>query len=148
MSDTADIRDGQCLCGAVSFHARLPTHGIHACHCTQCQRWTGGCPLLVVSVEDPEIKGKDALLRYEASGHGERAVCGQCGSTIWWRMQGRTVKGIALGLLNDQSGLRVTEEIFVDYRPDWFKPFEGASQSTEAEEFKKLDAFLASQRSY
>ena len=60
-------------------------------------------------------------------------------------MQGEVPRTLAAGLLDDQSGMRVTEEIFVDYRPGWLPPFEGAAQSTEAQEMAKLENYMASQ---
>lgn len=137
-------RSGQCLCGAVTFTAKVGT-SIQACHCVQCQRWTGGGPYFAVEVEDLEMSGAETLKDYHASSWGERAFCGTCGSTIYWRMQGETPRTLAAGLLDDQSGLRVTEEIFVDYRPDWLPAFEGADQSTEAQEIAKLKDTLADQ---
>ncbi len=135
-------RTGQCLCGAVTFRGDVAP-GIQACHCVQCQRWTGGGPLMSVRVRDLEITGEDAIHAYRASDWGERAFCGTCGSTLYWRMQGRPIAYVAVGLLDDQSGLAVTEEIFVDHRPGWLKPWDGANQSTEAEEMAKLEEFLA-----
>ena len=135
-------RTGQCLCGAVTFKADVAS-GIQACHCGQCQRWTGGGPLVSVRATDLEIAGADRVAAYHASKWGERAFCGTCGSTLYWRMQGRPVAYVAVGLLDDQSGLTVTDEIFVDHRPPWLKPWPGATQSTEAEEMAKLQEFLA-----
>lgn len=140
----ASKRTGQCLCGAVSFSANIGD-AITACHCIQCQRWTGGGPLMTVRASELVITGEDRISAYHASEWGERAVCGTCGSTLYWRMQGKPVAGIAVGLLDDQSGLTVGQEIFVDYRPDWMPPFGGASQSTEAQEMAKLEEFLAEQ---
>ncbi len=131
---------GHCVCGAVRFRGRIEP-GIQACHCTQCQRRTGGGPLFSVRVTDLEITGEDRVSAYHASTWGERAVCGTCGSTLYWRMQGRPIAYIAPGLLDDQSGLAVAEEIFVDHRPSWLPAFAGARQSTEAEEMAKLAAF-------
>ena len=139
-------RSGQCLCGVVTFSAET-SESITACHCTQCQRWTGGGPYFSVLVTDLEMQGEDRILAHHASGWGERGVCGACGSTLYWRMQDRPYSNLAVGLLDDQSGLTVTSEIFVDYRPEWLAPFEGAEQSTEAEEMAKLDAFLAGETS-
>ena len=139
-------RTGKCLCGAVSFSAET-SEGINACHCTQCQRWTGGGPYLSVQVTDLEMQGEDRILAHHASEWGERGFCGTCGSTLYWRMHGRPYSNLAVGLMDDQSGLTVTSEIFVDYRPEWLAPFEGAEQSTEAEEMAKLDAFLAGETS-
>ena len=140
------LRTGQCICGAVTFQAEIGD-GIGACHCTQCQRWTGGGPYLSVRVQNLQIEGEDRVLTYHASAWGERGVCGTCGSTIYWRMQGKPLSNVAVGLLNDQSGLSVTEEIFVDCRPDWMTPYPGASQSTEAEEMAKLQDYLAGEKS-
>ncbi len=73
----------------------------------------------------------------------ERAVCSACDATLYWRMRGRKPRSIAVALLDDPSGLKVTEEIFVDYRPGWLPPFEDATQSTEAKEMEKLRKFQA-----
>ena len=131
------MRSGQCLCGAVTLRAEI-SGAIQACHCVQCQRWTGGGPYLCVRVSDLQVTGAEYLAAYHASEWGERAVCGTCGSTVYWRMQGKPPDSVAVGLLDDQSGLHVGEEIFVDYRPAWLPAFEGATQSTEAQEMAKL----------
>ena len=135
-------KTGQCLCGAVSFTATVGSE-IQACHCRQCQQWTGGGPLYSTRARDIEITGEENIAAHHASEWGERAVCRICGSTLYWRMQGRPVEFVAAGLLDDQSGMSVTEEIFVDYRPDWLAPIEGAAQSTEAQAMAKLEEFLA-----
>ena len=135
-------RSGRCLCGAVSFNATLASDGIEACHCRQCQQWTGGGPLFTVRVSEIEINGSDAAVTYRASDWGERAFCRTCGSPLWWKMQTGRVASVTAGLLDDQSGLSVTGEIFVDYRPAWLPAWPGAAQSTEADELAKLDAYL------
>lgn len=138
-------RTGRCLCGAVQFRGDVAP-SIQACHCVQCQRWTGGGPLLSVRVEGLEMTGETCITAYHASDWGERAFCGTCGATLYWRMRGKPVSYLAVGLLDDQSGLTVTEEIFVDQRPGWLPAWDGATQSTEAEEQAKLQKFLAGER--
>ena len=137
-----DVRTGQCVCGAVRLRATLPSPGFQACHCQQCQRWTGGGPLYAIRVDDLEIEGEDSIAAYHASEHGERAFCRECGSTLYWRMTGKPVRFIAVGLLDDQSDLELTEEIFVDRRPGWLPACAHASQSTEAEQMAALEAYL------
>ncbi len=137
-------RTGQCLCGAVTVSGKVGT-GIQACHCKQCQRWTGGSPYLCVRIEDAEISGAEKIAAYHASTWGERAFCATCGTTVYWTTQGDAPHAVAVGLFEDQSGMSVTEEIFVDYRAPWLPPFEGAAQSTEAEEIRKFDAWMAKQ---
>lgn len=134
-------RTGQCLCGAVKVSAVVGAE-VQACHCVQCQRWTGGGPYYAVEVSDLEVTGAEHVAAYHASTWGERAHCATCGSTVYWKMQGKAPRTMAVGLLDDQSGLKVTEEIFVDYRPDWMAPYAGASQSTEEEQAKELEAYL------
>lgn len=133
----------QCLCGAVGFEATLADDVIHACHCTQCQRWTGGGPLYTVRVKDVAVTGEENIRSYRASDWGERAFCGACGTALYWKMQDGEIGFLPVGLLEDQSGLHVGEEIFVDTRPGWLPHFEGATQSTEAEQQAQLAAYLA-----
>lgn len=93
-------------------------------------------------IRDLELTGENMIRAYNHSDWGQRAVCGSCGSTLYWKMQDRPIAFVALGLLDDQSGIAITEEIFVDARPDWFPPFAGAAQRTEAEMKAQLAAFL------
>ena len=137
-----NTRAGKCLCGAVSLSAEIDDPKIDACHCTQCQRWTGGGPLINVRVDSVTFNDDAPIREYSISDWGVRAFCENCGSTLYWRMADGKIKHIAVGLLDDQSGLRLTEEIFVDYRPDWLEPVPGASQSTEAEQFALLQEYL------
>lgn len=137
-------RTGKCLCGGVGFRADTDDT-IQACHCVQCQRWTGGGPLFTVRATNIEVTGEANTASYFASEWGERVFCKVCGSTLWWKMKDKPTAGVVAGLLDDQSGLTVAEEIFVDHRPGWLPPFDGATQSTEAEEMAKLDAYLQEQ---
>lgn len=136
---------GGCLCRAVHFSATLPDDAVQLCHCRQCQRWTGGGMLASVRVRDLKMTGEDVIRHYRASGHGERAFCGTCGTTLYWRMQDRDIAFLPAGLLDDQAGLRVTEEIFTDCRAPWMHAFDGAAQHDEAEMQAQLAAFLAQQ---
>lgn len=134
---------GKCLCGAVTISGEMETPEVQACHCVQCQTWTGGSPYYVVRIADAVVTGEDNIAHYHASAHGERGFCKACGTTLYWRMQGAPISSIAAGMLSHMRGLRVTHEIFVDRRADWQPPFDGASQSTEAQEFERMGLRLA-----
>jgi hypothetical protein len=136
------MKTGQCLCGAVTLRTRLREPTVLACHCQQCQRWTGGGPLFTVRVEDLEIDGIENIATYRASDWGERAFCRVCGSTLYWKMQAGAVSGIAVGLLDDQSDLSVAMEIFTDHRPGWLPEWGSAGQKSEAEMHAQLEAHL------
>lgn len=135
-------RSGACLCGAITFDATTRDAKVGACHCTQCQRWVGGGPLYSIGVSQIAFKGEDNIREFALSDWGLRAFCQNCGSTLYWRMKDGPVKHIAPGLLDEQSDLRLTEEIFVDYRPDWVRAEPGADQSTEAQQMALLKEYL------
>lgn len=135
------VRAGQCLCGAVRVEGAVSTD-VQACQCRQCQRWTGGGPLYAVRVRDLTVTGQDSIGTYHHSDHGERAFCKTCGTNLYWRLQGRSIAFIAPGLLDDQSGMTLKQEIFVDNRPAWLPPHPGAAQHSEAEMKAQLEAFL------
>lgn len=135
-------RTGQCLCGAVTLSADIPETSFLACQCGQCQRWTGGGPLYAIGAENVSFEGADNIGEYFASDWGARGFCRLCGTTLYWRMRDREVTSLAVGVLDERSDLRLTGEIFSDCRPNWLPMVPGASQSTEAEEMRKLDDYL------
>lgn len=135
------MKTGRCLCGAVTFRGDVASD-IQACHCLQCQRWTGGGPLYAVRIKEIALEGETEINAYHHSGHGERANCRVCGSVLYWRLQGHGITFVSPGLLDDQTGMSVTEEIFIDGRPDWIAPVPGAAQRTEAEMQAQLREYL------
>lgn len=144
MSDQPDIkqRTGGCLCGSVRFTCTLRAPKLQACHCVQCQRWTGGGPLFVVHIDALDVEDSGTIGRYHASEWGERGFCTKCGSTLFWTIKDRAPDSIVVGLLDDQSGLTMTDEIFVDHRPGWLPEWPDAAQSTEAQELNKIHDYL------
>jgi hypothetical protein len=81
----SEVMHGGCLCGQVGFEVREPqTMGI--CHCTRCQRWTGGAGSAVVVVTPGNFevtKGRDVMKRYDAEGFADRHFCSHCGSGVY-----------------------------------------------------------------
>jgi hypothetical protein len=113
-------RNGHCLCGAVKFTATGMATEFSTCYCNMCRRWTGGAFTGVsVSTDDLNITGSEHIHIYQSSNFAERASCNKCGSAIWFRLTAGPYVGstsIALGLLNDVSGLKLKREYFVDYK--------------------------------
>ena len=139
----SEIRHAHCLCGGVRFKTRLKDNALQACHCEQCQRWTGGGPLWTVRTDGvPEVNGTELIRSYFASDHGERAFCSACGTTLYWKMKDGEIAFLPVGLFEDQNGFEVREEIFVDRRPGWMPAWAGATQQDEAEMQAALKAYL------
>lgn len=117
MSETIS---GHCLCGAVSFTAAPEKLEVGACHCHMCRRWSSG-PLLVVECGDAvRFTGEDNLTVYRSSEWGERGFCRNCGSAIFWRMQGGGHYAISAGALDSGDKLIFASEIFIDHKPPYY----------------------------
>ncbi len=120
-----EVRSGGCLCGAVRFSARLDSTGFGACHCPMCRRWTGSA-LLGMSVQTDQIDWTGAvhIATRQTSGWAMRAWCRECGSGLYFRV---TAPGpyahlteLPIGLFDDANGLEMTNEIYIDHKPDSF----------------------------
>lgn len=119
MADAANV-SGHCLCGAVTFTAKLTSHDVAVCHCGMCRRWTGG-PLMFVEAEGaPMFDGRDAIGIYRSSELGERGFCKRCGSILFWKVAGEDRYTFAAGALDDASTLVLTKEIFIEDKPEFY----------------------------
>lgn len=132
---TTGRHNGACLCGAVRVSTTL-TGEAQACHCQQCQTWTGGGPYYVVRGDGFQFSGEENIARFRSSDWAERAFCKTCGATLFWHMTGHEIRGVAAGLFagRPESGdLTIGREIFVDARPGWMPVTDAPEQWTEAE---------------
>ncbi|MFW2541459.1 GFA family protein [Primorskyibacter sp. 2E107] len=121
MSGAAE-RSGGCLCGAVRFVATDVPGTAGICHCEMCRRWTGSA-LIGVTVPTQTVRWSGEDLRIlQTSDWAERAFCGKCGSGLYFRV---TMRGewygnteIPVGLFDDPNGFEITNEIYIDHKPD------------------------------
>lgn len=129
---------GGCLCGAVRYEVKERPTEAGACHCGMCRKWSGGIYMAFrVPGEEVRLKGEEHIGRYKSSDWAERCFCKKCGSSLFYRV---TLEGtyfdnhhIGFGTLDDQSGIPLTSEIYVDRKPEGYA-FEGDHpRLTEAE---------------
>lgn len=129
-------KTGRCLCGAVTYVARGVESECGACHCDMCRRWTGGL-LMAVKAEEITWQGTDQLRTHPSSEWAERGFCSVCGSGLFYRItiagphQGQT--NIAVGTLDDPSGLSLSRELFIDRKPSTYALAGERARLTEAE---------------
>ena len=142
----SETRKARCVCGAVTFEA-TPEDGVGACHCSICRRWGGG-PFLAVSC-GTSVTGADpgAIATYASSEWAERAFCKKCGAHLWYRLKpGDFAPGgqyiVSAGLFEDQDGLVLDHEVYVDGNPGWygFEGEQGRKRLTEAEILEMVGA--------
>lgn len=137
-------REGGCLCGAVRLNARLTSTNFGVCHCAMCRKWTGSA-LLGITVPEGNLEwtGAEHIAVRQSSGWGERAWCRECGSHLWFSV---TVPGkhagnreLPIGLFDDANGLVMTNEIYIDHKPDSYAfAGEGRQVLTRAECVEKF----------
>lgn len=107
-----------------------------------CVRWAGG-PFLSVFVESIEWQSDETLATIQSSQWAERGFCNRCGSGVFFRL---TVAGkyhgitsVALGCLDDKSGLTLTKEWFIDNKPEVYELAGERATVTEAQALAMLD---------
>ena len=79
---------GNCLCGRVQFRLVAEPLTFYACHCTDCQRRTGGAVLLAMWVERAalEVLAGEPKLMVFAMGSGRQRrskACPDCDTRLW-----------------------------------------------------------------
>jgi hypothetical protein len=124
-------RTGGCLCGAVRYKINGEPVVTAVCHCTHCQRQSGGMFSTNLVVPEPAYEQMGETKVYEDWGDSGQAVlrhfCGACGSPILSRAA--TVPGMALvkaGTLDDMSGIMPAIEVYCDHAAAWVQPIPGA----------------------
>ena len=79
---------------------------------------------LHVKPGEATIKGEDNITAFTSSDWAERCFCKTCGTNLFYRV---TADGpmngelhIGLGVLDNSNGIVMTEEIFIDEKPDGY----------------------------
>lgn len=130
--------EGQCLCGAVTVRATPKRRQVEACHCTMCRRWSGLAYLGVQCGSEVEIEGEEHVVRYRSSDWAERGFCGRCGSNLFFHYLPKDTYGLLAGLFPDDSLQPLSEEIFIDQKPDYYAFAGNAEKMTGAEVMAKF----------
>jgi hypothetical protein len=123
-------RTGGCACGAVRFKVTGPFVGVGVCHCTDCQKASGGGPNYVALApnDDFEVtKGEARIYRSKGDSGGDvgRAFCAECGTPLWSLPPGAPFTPIKLGALDDSSDLTPMLHLYVSSAPPWHLMHEG-----------------------
>lgn len=134
MSDVGKTSGG-CLCGAVRFTVDEPIHDFGACHCTMCRRWSGGPALAANCGKGVHFTGEENIQRYRSSEWAERGFCKVCGSNLFYHLIGEDTYMMATGAFDDQNGLEMTSQIFIDEKPDCYDFTNATPTLTGAEMF-------------
>jgi hypothetical protein len=133
---TGDRNSGSCLCGACRFTA-VPEQGLHACHCGNCRKWSGGVFLSVHCGTSVEFNADAPLVRYPSSDYAERVFCGRCGSSLVWEMRDGSVQIVSIQAFDDPGAFPFESQIYVDHKPQNYDFANRTEMMTEAEVIAK-----------
>lgn len=112
---------GGCLCGGVRFLATERPRGVVNCHCGQCRRFHGHFGAYITVPRDTVFFDADSTLSwYRSSAIAQRGFCARCGSSLFWKGDGKTNVDIAAGSLDQPTGLSTLRHIFAADAADYY----------------------------
>ncbi len=136
---------GGCLCGAVRFRVTAEPFAAYYCHCTMCQRTTGG-PFTAGATVPIEAYAftKGEPRAYESSPGFVRLSCSECGSALGMQAKDNPkLVSFHLGSLDDPNAIRPEFHTFTSTQVSWCEVADGLPRHAELEpELEKLWAEL------
>jgi hypothetical protein len=123
---------GSCLCGGVRFEISGPLGRTTHCHCSMCRKAHGAAFASYARVRASDFRwtaGEVLVTGYRSSPHVVRTFCSRCGSNLQW-LDDRTPdrRDTALGVLDDDPGVKPSLHIFAADKASWFEITDGLPQ--------------------
>ena len=118
------------MCGAIRFKITAPLMGVGVCHCTDCQKASGGAPNYValaskMAFEVTKGEAKVYTCKGDSGEDAGRAFCPECGTPLWSISTHAPYTTIKLGALDEPSDLKTNLHIYVDSAAPWHLMHEG-----------------------
>jgi len=119
---------GRCQCGSVRYRVCEAPFVIYACHCTNCQKQSGGAFVLSAAVAESSLSftaAEPSRFTWTSDAGTERygLFCASCGGRI---ANGQTpsigVYSLRAGTLDDTSWVRPAGHIWMRSAQRWFRP--------------------------
>lgn len=134
------VMEGGCACGAVRFRVSAAPVGVGVCHCTDCQKTTGGAPsylALMPKAAFEVVQGEPR--RYvktgDSGGEVTRVFCGDCGSPLWSEPAAMPLIPVKLGAFDDSRELSPQIHLYTGSAPPWHLMHEGVPKFEKAPPF-------------
>ena len=121
---------GRCNCGAIRFTAAGPFRPAKACHCKTCRRQSGHFVAATqIDRSGLSLSGEQAITWYAVTEHARRGFCRICGSHLFWAPTGSSRISIWMGCLDEPTGIRLADHIFVAEKGDYYDLDDGLPRS-------------------
>ena len=131
---THQTHTGNCLCGAVRYKVTGPLRDVVNCHCSLCRRFHGHYgAYTAASRENVSIKNENNLLVWYRgmNNHARRGFCVICGSSLFWDLEDAATLSIAVGTLDQPTGLNSTTHIYTGNKGDYYDLSEGLQEFSQ-----------------
>ena len=126
-------QEGGCACGATRYKLTAAPLIVHACHCRDCQRLSGGAFALNVWIEKRFVEADHAKLRSvmvpAGSGKPQEILrCPDCGTAMWSKYHGAPGDTVLLraGTLDHPEAIKPDVHIFTRSKLPWLELPAGA----------------------
>jgi hypothetical protein len=114
---------GGCMCGAVRYEVDAPLESAVYCHCTRCQRRTGGSASASARVEPGSFRiarGEELVEVYRPEDGFAKAFCSSCGSALYSQSPVQPeIISVRMGTFDTDPGIRPSCRQFVAYAAAW-----------------------------
>ena len=127
------------MCGAVTFETSGDAIATALCHCSHCQRQSGGAFSVNVIMHESQLKVSGELRTYEERGENNddvyvrRRFCPQCGSPIVSELvKTAGIVAVKAGVLDDTSNVKPSLEVWCTDKQPWVE-LPGMAVSRERE---------------
>ncbi|CAI7677845.1 unnamed protein product [Penicillium pancosmium] len=136
------VLNGSCMCGGVQYAVQAEEYMSALCHCTDCQKWTGGAFTSNAVVPRTSFKlTKGTCTSYDAKGASGKInkhfFCPTCGSSIYTELEimpdMTCVKAGTLDNKGTELNGKIDVELYVKDRTGYLSAVEGAKQAQTME---------------
>ena len=115
---------GQCHCGAISFRARVDPEKTLACHCTDCQAFSGAPYRVVLPVPLADVAMTGSPKAYvktaDSGSRRAQAFCPECGTQLYaCDADNPSVLNLRLGCVNERDRLPPKVQIWARSAMPW-----------------------------
>jgi len=118
--------DGGCTCGHVRYKMHSEPLIVHGCHCTLCQRQSGGSFAVNALIEADRVELTQGevceVLVNSPSGSGQKiSRCPQCQVAVWsnYLVIGELVRFVRVGTLDNSAAFPPDVHIYTKTKHPW-----------------------------
>ncbi|WP_312924882.1 GFA family protein [Stutzerimonas nitrititolerans] len=124
---------GGCLCGAVRYVFTGEPRSVSLCHCSHCQKLSGGSFTINLVVREQDFAQQGITSIFEDTGDSgnqvQRHFCGDCGSHILAKIASAPGKIVLKGgTLDHPNSFTPQAEIYTGRASPWLLPVENTQR--------------------